>query len=187
MAFVVWMLLGASVMYWGIQLVTHPLETPPQAVVAAESRGTRADLSKLLGVTAVAAVEAETIEPSRLRLLGVVAPRGERAAQAGEGVALIEVDGVPRTVRVGARVDGELRLLRVDARSAGLGLLGQAPSQTLQVAPPPLPATGSLPPAAPSPVVLGGAPSVYGQQLVLPAPGSDQPMPNRAEGLPLRR
>ena len=62
-----------------------------------------------------------------------MAPKSDRAARAGEGVALIEVDGVVRTVRVGAKVDGELRLLRVDARSASLGVDGQAPTQVLQM------------------------------------------------------
>jgi general secretion pathway protein C len=95
---------------------------------------------------------------SRLRLVGVVAPKSARAAEAGEGVALIEVDGVTRTVRVGAVVDGDLRLLRVDARSASLGRVGQAPSQVLQIVPPAAPSTGSLPPATPSNVVLGGNP-----------------------------
>jgi hypothetical protein len=100
----------------------------------------------------------DVVMSSRLRLLGVVAPKNARAAQAGEGVALIDVDGVPRTVRVGAVVDGDLRLLRVDARSASLGLMGQAPVQVLQLDPPPAPMTGALPAAAPSPVVLGGNP-----------------------------
>jgi general secretion pathway protein C len=68
------------------------------------------------------------------------------------------VDGVARTVRVGAVVDGELRLLRVDTRSASLGRFGQAPSQILEISPPAAPARGALPPAAPSPVVLGGNP-----------------------------
>ena len=160
---------------------------------AGESRGAQVDLGRLLGVAAVeAAPEAEAAASTRLRLLGVVAPRNAKAADAGEGVALIEVDGVARTVRVGAVVDGELRLLRVDARSANLGRLGQAPSQVLQMSPPPSPSTGSLPPATPSPVVLGGnppgsfnavpaaAPSVYG----MPLAGSSPPPPQRGNDGP---
>ena len=54
-------------------------------------------------------------------------------ARSSAKVALIEVDGVVRTVRVGAKVDGELRLLRVDARSASLGVDGRAPTQVLQM------------------------------------------------------
>lgn len=160
MSFTVWLLLGGSVAYWSLQLLARPLPMPASVLPAGEARGAGVDLSRLLGVTAPeAAAEPEAAPSTRLRLLGVVAPRSAKAAEAGEGVALIEVDGVPRTVRVGALVDGDLRLLRVDARSASLGLFGQAPVQTLQLAPQAAPATGSLPAAAPSPVVLGGNPN----------------------------
>lgn len=171
-AFSVWLLLGGSVAYWGLQLLARPLAMPASVMPAGDARPTQVDLGRLLGVTAPDAAPEPEIAPStRLRLLGVVAPRSARAAEAGEGVALIEVDGVPRTVRVGAVVDGELRLLRVDARSASLGRAGQAPSQVLEIAPPSAPVTGSLPPAAPSPVVLGGNP-----------PGTVAQMPAGAAG-----
>ena len=159
MAFWVWLLLGGSVAYWGLQLFARPLPMPASVMPAGEAQAGPVDLGRLLGVTATeAAPEPEVAPSTRLRLLGVVAPKNARAAEAGEGVALIEVDGVARTVRVGAVVDGELRLLRVDARSAGLGLLGQAPVQVLQISPPAAPSTGSLAAATPSPVVLGGNP-----------------------------
>ncbi|MBI3347566.1 MAG: hypothetical protein HY020_10195 [Burkholderiales bacterium] len=192
--FSVWLLLGGSVAYWGLQLLARPLTMPASVLSAGESRGAQVDLGRLLGVAAVeAAPEPEVAASTRLRLLGVVAPRNAQAADAGEGVALIEVDGVARTVRVGAVVDGDLRLLRVDARSANLGRVGQAPSQVLQMSPPPSPSTGSLPPATPSPVVLGGnppgtfnavpaaAPSVYGMPL---AGSGSQPPPQRGNDGP---
>lgn len=159
MAFSVWLLLGGSVAYWGLQLLARPLAMPGSVLPAGEARAAQVDLSRLLGATAKEAAPEPEAASSRLRLLGVVAPRNAKAAEAGEGVALIEVDGVARTVRVGAVVDGELHLLRVDARSASLGRLGQAPSQVLQISPQAAPATGSLPPATPSPVVLGGNPN----------------------------
>ena len=160
MAFSVWLLLGGSVAYWGLQLFARPLATPGAVLPAGEARSAQVDLSRLLGVTPAEVVaEPEVAASTRMRLLGVVAPKSAQAAQAGEGVALIEVDGVARTVRVGAVVDGDLRLLRVDARSASLGLAGQAPSQVLQISPPAAPATGSLPPAVPSNIVLGGSPN----------------------------
>ncbi|KQW51681.1 hypothetical protein ASD88_03405 [Pelomonas sp. Root662] len=160
MAFSVWLLLGGSVAYWGLQLFARPLPMPASVLPAGEGRTTQVDLSRLLGVTAPDAAPEPEIAPStRLRLLGVVAPKNAKAAAAGEGVALIEVDGMARTVRVGAAVDGELHLLRVDVRSASLGRLGQAPTQVLEISPPVAPATGSLPPAPPSPVVLGGNPN----------------------------
>lgn len=199
-AFSVWLLLGGSVAFWGLQLLARPLAMPASAAPAADGRATQVDLSRLLGVVAAEpAPPPEAAVSTRLRLLGVVAPRQARAADAGEGVALIEVDGVPRTVRVGAVVDGELRLLRVDARSASLGRLGEGASQVLEISPLPAPSTGSLPVAAPSPVVLGGnppgtvagmvpppgqppagaAPNVYGLPLAASAAG-----PQRYEGQP---
>ena len=175
MSFTVWLLLGGSVAYWSLQLLARPLPMPASVLPAGEARGGQVDLSRLLGVTAAEPVpEPEVAASTRLRLLGVVAPKNAKAAENGEGVALIEVDGVPRTVRVGAVVDGELRLLRVDVRSASLGRLGQAPSQVLQIMPPAAPATGALAPAAPSPVVLGGNPN--------PPPN----LPPNAQGVPLR-
>lgn len=183
MAFSVWLLLGGSVAYWGLQLFARPLAMPASVMPAGEARGAQVDLGRLLGVSAPAAQEPVVAPSTRLKLLGVVAPRTARAADAGEGVALIEVDGVPRTVRVGAVVDGELRLLRVEPRSASLGLPGQAPAQVLEIAAPVAPVTGSLPPAPPSTVVLGGNPpgtQTQPQQMPMPR-GQAAP----AQGLPL--
>ncbi|HEY9105883.1 MAG TPA: hypothetical protein VIN58_04335 [Roseateles sp.] len=159
MTFSVWLLLGGSVAYWGLQLLVRPLSMPAATLPAGEGQAGPVDLGRLLGaVIAEAPPEAEAPASTRLRLVGVVAPKNARAADTGEGVALIEVDGVTRTVRVGAVVDGELRLLRVDTRSASLGRFGQAPTQVLEIVPPAAPTTGSLQPAVPSPVVLGGNP-----------------------------
>jgi general secretion pathway protein C len=169
-AFSVWLLLGGSVAYWGLQLFARPLPMPESVLSAGQGRSGPVDLGRLLGVTPPEAAAAPEVPAStRLRLLGVVAPKNPKAAEAGEGVALIEVDGVARTVRVGAVVDGELRLLRVDARTASLGLMGQAPVQVLQISPPAAPATGSLPPAQPSNVVLGGNPDAGAAGLPLRA------------------
>lgn len=188
MTFSVWLLLGGSVAYWGLQLFAHPLAMPASALPAGEAQSGPVDLGRLLGtVMAEAPPEAEVAASTRLRLVGVVAPKDARAADAGEGVALIEVDGVTRTVRVGAVVDGELRLLRVGTRSASLGPAGQAPTQVLEIVPPAAPVTGSLPPAPPSPVVLGGdppgmvpeqvAPPAYGVPLAASAPAGPPPHP----------
>ncbi|RTL46688.1 MAG: hypothetical protein EKK53_02565 [Burkholderiales bacterium] len=178
--FSVWLLLGGSVAYWGLQLFARPLPMPESVLSAGQGRSAQVDLGRLLGVTPPeAAPEPEVAASTRLRLLGVVAPKNAMAAEAGEGVALIEVDGVARTVRVGAVVDGELRLLRVDARSASLGAAGQAPVQVLQISPPAAPATGSLPPAQPSNVVLGGNPNAGAAGLPLRAnpPPAVAPVP----------
>lgn len=167
-AFLVWGLLACSGVYWLIQLLAQPIAAPAQAQPALEQRSLQADLTRLFGAAPVAVVEAAPAAASRFNLLGVVAPKNAVAAQAGEGVALIAVDGVARTVRVGALVDGNLQLLFVDARSASLGEAGVV-SMTLQIAPQANPATGSLPAAQASPVVLGSyAP---------PPPMQSQPMP----------
>ena len=185
MAFLVWLQLGLSAGYWALQVLARPLPMPAAVVPAGDVRAAQVDLSRLLGTGAPEpTAEPEVAASTRLKLLGVVAPKNARAAEAGEGVALIEVDGVPRTVRVGAVVDGELRLLRVDARSASLGRVGEAPVQVLQISPPAAPATGSLVAAAPSPVVLGGNPPGTRPQMVpaqppagLPLAGSAPPPP----------
>lgn len=173
MALIVWTLLGASAAYWLLLASARPIATPAHAVPATESQAARADLTRLLGATPVTADPAQddsATASSRLRLVGVVAPKSDRAARAGEGVALIEVDGVVRTVRVGAKVDGELRLLRVDARSASLGVDAQTPAQVLQMQAQPVAATGNLAPASPSATVLGGEASAGDQ--TTPAPGA---------------
>ena len=180
MAFLVWGVLACSGVYWLIQLLGKPLPTPGQAVVAAERHGGRADLTRLFGAAAVAELEAVVVAESRFKLLGVVAPLGAAAQRAGEGVALIAVDGVARTVRVGARVDGDLHLLAVDARSASLGQ-GGVVSLTLQIASPSAATTGALTPALPSPMVLGGA--IPAVNPVGPMPLPPQPLNNDPSAL----
>jgi general secretion pathway protein C len=82
------------------------------------------------------------VASSRFKLIGVVAPRAERAA--AEGLALIAIDGKPpKAYRVGAAVDGELVLQRVHARGADLGARdATVASVALDVPPLPPPATG---------------------------------------------
>lgn len=184
MAFSTWLLLGGSVAYWGLQLFARPLPMPAAVQPAGAARPPAADLSRLLGATPAEAAAPEVAVSTRLRLLGVVAPRNARAVDAGEGVALIDVDGVARTVRVGAVVDGELRLLRVEARSVSLGLVGRAPSLVLEIGPMAAPATGALAPAAPSPVVLGGNPQGAEHAVGLPAVQVPPPAVPMTQGQP---
>ncbi|MCV2365442.1 hypothetical protein LNV23_18495 [Paucibacter sp. DJ1R-11] len=167
MAFLVWGLLACSVVYWLIQLMARPVAAPLHAQAVLEQRSGTADLTRLFGAAPVAAPEVALPADSRFSLLGVVAPRNLQASQAGEGVALIAVDGVPRTVRIGAVLDGELRLLSVQGNSAQLGRDGVV-SMTLNLAPPLPAATGSLPPAANSPTVLGGQPMLQGEPAQAP-------------------
>ena len=70
MSFTVWLLLGGSVAYWGLQLLARPLPMPASVLPAAESRATQVDLGRLLGVMAAEPVAAPTVEASsRLRLV----------------------------------------------------------------------------------------------------------------------
>lgn len=173
MAFLVWGLLACSGVYWAIQVAARPLATPSRAFPVVEQTASQVDLSRLLGAPVAVAVEAPPAEESRFKLLGVVAPKTARAAREGEGVALIAVDGIARTVRVGAAIDGELRLLAVDARSASLGRDG-VPSMNLKLAAPSAASTGALPPAGPSAINLGGNP-VQAPVQMIPPPGAVQP------------
>ena len=173
MAFLVWGLLACSGTYWFIQVAARPLATPSQALPVVEQTASQVDLSRLLGASAVAAVEAPPAEESRFKLLGVVAPKSARGVREGEGVALISVDGVARTVRVGSVIDGELKLLAVDARSASLGRDGVA-SMNLQLAAPTRAATGALPLAGPSAVNLGGNNAIQ-PQVMPPMPAGVMP------------
>lgn len=144
LAFAAWSLLAASATYWGIQLLARPQPAPAHAQPAVDAAGGAADLGRLLGRSAEPvneAAQAPALE-SRFRLLGLVAPKPGLAGHAGEGVALIAVDGAPpRTVRLGALVDGELRLLAVDGRTATIGREGGA-SLTLRMEAPAAAATG---------------------------------------------
>lgn len=179
MAFLVWGLLACSSVYWLVQLLPKPLPTPGHALAATERPGGRADMTRLFGAANVsAAPEPVAVAEGRFKLIGLVAPKSARARQAGEGVALISVDGVARTVRVGALVDTDLRLLAVDGRSASLGQ-GGVVSLTLQIAPLSAATTGALAPAMPSPVMLGGRlpepPPATPQMPQPPAPPVEQP------------
>ena len=137
-AFAVWALLAGSVVFWLLKLAVSPLPAPAQGLVALDGMPSRVDLSRLLGATPVGeALEAPVTAESRFQLVGVAAPKAGMGA--GEGVALIAVEGLPpRPYRVGAVVDADLLLLSVTSRSAELGPKGKdkSPSLVLQLQPP---------------------------------------------------
>jgi general secretion pathway protein C len=145
LTFVVWALLAGSSAYWLLKLLPGSTPVPPQAVLAGDGGGTNADLSRLLGPPRGMAEAPMVAADSRFKLIGLVAPKHSSGRHAGEGVAVIAVDDKPpRTVRIGAQVDGDLQLLALDAKSAGLGSQGVI-SMRLNLAPPAPPATGSRP------------------------------------------
>jgi general secretion pathway protein C len=186
-AFGLWAAVAASAVFWGLKLFVKPLETPAFASVAATAASPRGDLSRLLGadVVPVAAVAApEAPEQDRFELIGVVAPRPGTAP--GQGVALIAVDGkAPRAYRVGAVIDGDTVLQRVDPRGASLGPRGGDALVSLDL-PPPAPAATGVP--QPGPAATGVPQPAPG---ALPAPpraplppAAGRPMPRASMQLP---
>ena len=161
-AFVVWALVAATAVFWGLRLFVRPPAAP------AHARGRRrrpvamrGDLTRLLGAApapAAAAAAPVAERQSRFKLLGVMAPSraaagasGRRRAdrrrrQAGHG-----------PIAVGARVDGELVLQSVSLRTASIGPPQGGPAVTLELPPLPPPATGTLPRARADGVQFGRA------------------------------
>ena len=151
MTLLVWLLAAGSALFWGLRLFVAAPPLPQRTPVASAAPVVRGDLTRLLGVDPpppVAQAAAEPAPDARFQLVGVVAPRS--AAAAGEGLALIAVDGKPaKAYRVGALVDGQNVLKSVAARGATLGPLDGAALVALNIAAPPVAATGTLPSTVP--------------------------------------
>ena len=180
-AFVIWALVAATAVFWGLRLFVAAPAAPAHAVPVGETAVLRGDLSRLLGSApvALAAAVGTPEAASRFRLIGVMAPRAVAASAVnGAGVALIAVDGKPaKAYAVGARLDGEVMLQSVSLRAASIAMgPGQAPV-LLELAPLPPPATGTLPALLPQ-----------GQPLASPPPASllqQQPPPPMPGGRPM--
>jgi general secretion pathway protein C len=144
-AFVVWALVAATAVFWGLRLLARPQPAPAFAVAVGDAGALRGDMTRLLGATAVApsAAPAAPELASRFKLLGVMASR-----QGDAGYALIAVDAKPaRAYAVGTPLDGNLVLQSVSLRSAAIGPAQGGAALTLEVPPLPTAATGTLPPA----------------------------------------
>jgi general secretion pathway protein C len=176
-AFVIWALVAASAVFWGLRLVVRAPGAPAYTVAATDTAPLRADLTRLFGAPTVAAApSAQTpAMASRFQLTGVVAPK----APGGPGVALIAVDGkMPRAFRVGSAIDGDLVLQSVSHRSASIGPASGKPAVVLEMPPLPVAATGSLPPAPqmlPPGVGMPPPGGVPVPSAPMPAPTSVQP------------
>ena len=185
----VWAVVAASAVYWGLKLAARPALVPAQAVVAVGS-APQGDLTRLFGAApAPAPEEAPVAAPanSRFQLLGVVAARG--VAARSSGVALIAIDGKPpRAFRVGARVDGDNVLQSVAAREVAIGPRGGVALVSLQLPPPPPPATGvpqpamGLPTAAPTP--FANVPSPFQTPGAALPPQAPRTLPQSPPGFP---
>ena len=170
-AFVLWALVAATAVFWGLRLLVRAPAAPPAAVVAGDAASPRVDLTRLLGAVPVAlAVPVAQVDANaRFRLLGIMAPKPSATGPA-HGVALIAVDGkLPKAFRVGATVDGDMLLQSVSLRSAALGRARGGPGFTLELPPLPGAATGTLP------AVVSGQVGQSGQALgQAPVPGLAQ-------------
>lgn len=161
----VWLLVVASALAWGLRFQATPLPPQPQAQPVAEaaapaggaqaqarSQALAGALAQLLG--AAAADAAASGQPgldsansgARFALQGVLAQAG-----GASGVALIAIDGKPaRAYRLGASLDADWQLQALGPRSASLH--GAQGALQLQMAAPraALPSTAAA--AAPAPV-----------------------------------
>jgi len=163
----IWAVVAATVVAWGLRLGAGAQPVPPQAVTVGMAPPAGADLARLLGTAPPAPVVVEAPLPadSRFKLLGVVAPR---AGQTGSGLALISVDGRPaRAVAAGHELEPGLRVLRVGHRQVDLGERLGAPALSLSLPTLPEAARGRLGDGA-----VAASPAVVspGQAAALPAP-----------------
>lgn len=196
-AFVIWAVVAATAVFWGLRLLVRAPVAPAYAVAVGDAATVRGDLTRLLGTAPVAAPVAQAAPEaaSRFRLLGIVAPKQAAAAGAvsAHGVALIAVDGkMPKAYTIGAPLDGNLVLQSVSLRTVSIGSGQGAPTITLELPRPAAAATGSLS-AAP----IGGSPMSPVPQyvpqpqiapqvvpLVVPAPGQAPNPPRPDSGAP---
>lgn len=115
----VFALLGASVVFWGLRLLGQPSRTPAPALVSAPEPVASIDTSAVargLGApVAVTGASANTAQAARFQLKGV-------AAVGQGGAALIAVDGqAAKPYALGAEVAPGLRLNALGKRHAELG------------------------------------------------------------------
>lgn len=204
LTFAIWAVAAASAAFWGLRLLARPASTPDAVVATQLPVMPGGNLVRLFGAPPPAPVAVAAPVGNRFRLLGVVAPRGGQRS----GLALISVDGRPaRPLGVGARVDGEVRVLAVSHRRVDLGVGGPGASRAgggatiaLELpavpepnrgAPMPAPAIGGVPASIGLPGALPGAvPGAPGATLprtgspisvepqhAAPLPGAPMPMP----------
>ncbi len=158
-AFVIWALIAATAVFWGLRFLVRPAAAPLHTVANSDVLVGRGDLTRLLGAPPVATAAAAPEAVSRFHLLGIVAPKHARPGFVGYGVALIAVDGKPaRAYSVGSHLDSDLILQSVSLRTAAIGPAQGAKTVLLEIPPFAAPATGALPvaglPAGPVPPLL---------------------------------
>ncbi len=191
-AFVIWALVAATVVFWGLRLIVRAPAAPAYVVPVGDASAVRGDLSRVLGAApaATSAAMPQADVNSRFRLLGIMAPKSSSTAVATHGVALIAVDGkMPKAYTVGAPLDGDLVLQSVSLRTASIGIGNGAPALTLELPPLPAAATGKLPAGGTSggtPVPAMAAPPPPIQPPLVPQPMQAPPMPVPPSSVPVR-
>ena len=180
-AFIVWGLVAATAVFWGLRLLVRPQPAPAYALAVGDAAVMRGDLARLLGAAPVAAANAPAAPElaSRFKLIGVMAPRQDAAVPAkGPGFALIAVDGKPaRAFAVGATLDRGLVLQSVSLRTASIGPAQGTTAVKLELPPLPAPATGSLPPPVDGSTAPAAGPPVRPQAPPAPPPGAPPARP----------
>jgi general secretion pathway protein C len=157
-AFLLWALTAGVAVAWGLRLTAQGPTVPADVAVVGSDAPRVVDWARLFGADAAPPTTEEAPPPpeaSRFQLVGLVA-----GGAGAPGVALLSVDGAPaRAFRVGAAVDGQWVVLRIDRAEVALGPAGAAPVVRLPAAAMPPPAVGTLP-AVPPLSAAGGAPGL---------------------------
>jgi general secretion pathway protein C len=181
-AFVVWALVAATAVFWGLRLLARPQPAPAYALTVGEATVARGDLSRLFGAAPVAATASnQPMAPelsSRFKLLGLMAPKPSSVEPAHRvGYALIAVDGKPaRPFAVGASLDSGLVLQSVSLRTASIGPVDGAAAVRLEMPALPVAATGTLPPIGMDGTVIPGSVPAAATP---PGPGARNMLPVR--------
>jgi general secretion pathway protein C len=181
-AFVIWALVAAAAVFWGLRLMVSPAAAPAGALAVDQSVSMGSDLTRLFGAAPVANTEVAAAVPanSRFKLIGVMAGR-TTAEGTAPGIALIAIDDKPpRPFVAGARIEEQLFLKTVSPRTASLGPADGPATILLEVPPLPQPATGTLAPA-PAGIEPGGDQS---GGLPPPGPQGEPQFSPRPPGMP---
>lgn len=136
----VWLLVAAASVHWGLRLWVQGRAVPSQAQTVGVAQALQGDPARLFARAAAApAAPAASPARDRFRVMGV-------AASGEAGFAVMSVDGKPpRAYRVGASVDAQWAVLSVSQRSIEIGPVGGPAAVSLDLPALPAAATGRLP------------------------------------------
>lgn len=174
----VWLLVAATAVHWGLRLWVQGRAVPPQAQTVGVAQAMQGDPARLFARAAAApAAPAASPARDRFRVMGV-------AASGEAGFAVMSVDGKPpRAYRVGASVDAQWAVLAVSQRSIEIGPVGGPAVVSLDLPALPAAATGRLPGSEGGVVATQGAVLVQrhggesGSATDPPVPGSEMAPP----------